>query len=339
METLVCTEPGHLEYKETDLPVSKAGNVIIRITHIGVCGTDLHAFEGTQPYFTYPRILGHEIAAIIEDPADADTFKTGDRVTFIPYFNCGFCVACRNGKPNCCVKLQVSGVHVDGGMRTHLSVPANTLVDGKGLSGEALALIEPLAIGAHGIKRSGAGPGQNVLVIGAGPIGLGAMQFAALAGARVIAMDVNESRLDFCRQKLNIPYTINARDHDVNEQLAALTNGEMATVVIDATGNIHAINNGFHFIAHGGTYVLIGLQKQEIHFSHPEFHKREATLMSSRNATRSDFEYVMEMIRNNMIDPLSYITHRVNFGSAADQFPGWLKQDTGVIKAMIIMQD
>ncbi|HTF27426.1 MAG TPA: zinc-binding dehydrogenase, partial [Flavitalea sp.] len=136
-----------------------------------------------------------------------------------------------------------------------------------------------------------------------------------------------------------IPYTINARDHDVNEQLAALTNGEMATVVIDATGNIHAINNGFHFIAHGGTYVLIGLQKQEIHFSHPEFHKREATLMSSRNATRSDFEYVMEMIRNNMIDPLSYITHRVNFGSAADQFPGWLKQDTGVIKAMIIMQD
>jgi len=174
-----------------------------------------------------------------------------------------------------------------------------------------------------------------VLVTGAGPIGLATMEFARIAGAQVIALDVNDQRLQFCRNRINIPYTINALNEDVVSRLQEITNGDMPTLVIDATGNQKAINNAFQYMAHGGRYVLIGLQRDEISFSHPEFHKRESTLMSSRNATRQDFEYVITCMRNGLIDPSVYITHRVKFDSVKDEFEGWLDPSSGLIKAMV----
>ncbi|MEO6849352.1 MAG: zinc-binding dehydrogenase, partial [Mucilaginibacter sp.] len=177
--------------------------------------------------------------------------------------------------------------------------------------------------------------GDFALVIGAGPIGLGAMEFARIAGAKVIAMDINDSRLAFCKGKLKIEHTINALSENIIQQLMDITDGDMPTVVIDATGSQRAINNGFQYMAHGARYVLIGLQKGELSFSHPEFHKREGTLMSSRNATRADFEQVISALKNGLIDPLTYITHRVNFDQVKDKFSSWLKPETGVIKAMV----
>src|SRR5690606_20117740 len=153
-----------------------------------------------------------------------------------------------------------------------------SLIHGQGLRDDELALVEPLAIGAHGIRRAAVQPGEFVLVIGAGPIGLGTMEFARIAGATVIAMDVNEQRLQFCKDKLRVGHIINALAPDVTEQLKKITTGDMPTVVIDCTGNVKAINNAFQYMAHGARFVLIGLQKNEIIFSHPEFHKREATL-------------------------------------------------------------
>lgn len=335
MRTIICPERGRLEYSDTAEPKQQSGEAILRVTHVGVCGTDLHAFEGTQPFFSYPRILGHELAAVVEVPGDSGRFSVGEAVTFVPYFSCGKCIACRTGKPNCCVRLAVYGVHIDGGMRNYISIPETSLVAADGLTGESLALIEPLSIGAHGVERAMISPGEHVLVIGAGPIGLGAMQFAAMAGGVVIAMDINIERLAFCRDVLKVPHVVNARDTNLSEQLAGITEGDMASVVIDATGNLGAINNAFQYMAHGGRFVLIGLQKNQISISHPEFHKREGTLMSSRNATRKDFEYVISCIRNKRVDPLSYITHRVKFESVVDQFPSWLNPDAGVIKAMI----
>jgi 2-desacetyl-2-hydroxyethyl bacteriochlorophyllide A dehydrogenase len=223
----------------------------------------------------------------------------------------------------------VAGVHTDGGFCEYYAVPVYSLIHGRGLSHEALALTEPLSIGAHGIRRAQIKSGDNVLIIGAGPIGLGLMEFARLEGANVIAMDVNDTRLSFCREHLNVT-TIKSAD-ELNE----VTGGEMAAVVIDATGNLNAINQGFRYIAHGGKYVLVGLQKENIHFSHPEFHKREATLLSSRNATKQDFERVLEAIVLKKIDPLKYITHRVGFGEVKDQFSSWLKPESNVIKAMV----
>jgi 2-desacetyl-2-hydroxyethyl bacteriochlorophyllide A dehydrogenase len=335
MKTLVCNAPGHFEYSQGQKPELSPGQAIIKIRRIGVCGTDLHAFEGTQPYFQYPRILGHELAGELVAADQAPGFEPGEAVTFIPYFNCGSCIACRSGKPNCCTAIQVCGVHADGGMVEYLSVPASSLIHGEGLSFDELALIEPLAIGAHGIRRAAVQPGEFVLVIGAGPIGLGTMEFARIAGAQVIALDINEARLQFCRDKLGVEHVVNARRPDVTEELARITGGDMPTVVIDATGHLQAINNAFQYLAHGGRYVLIGLQKGDISFSHPEFHKREATLMSSRNATRADFEHVVSCLKQGLVDPTTYITHRVPFDRVKDEFASWLNPATGVIKAVI----
>ena len=335
MKTLVCTTPGTLEYKTTDKPVLTKGHAIIKIKRIGICGTDLHAFEGTQPYFEYPRVLGHELSGDLVEFDDAPGFQQSEKVTFIPYFNCGHCIACRNGKRNCCVSLKVCGVHIDGGMAEYLSVPASSLVHGNGLSYDELALVEPLAIGAHGIARAGIKPGEFVLIIGAGPIGLGAIEFAQIAGAHVIVMDINDSRLEFCSRNLKISHTVNASSPDCFEQIKEITNSDMPTVVIDATGSQKAINNAFQYLAHGGRFVLIGLQKGEISFSHPEFHKREATLMSSRNATRADFEQVMDCMKKGLIDPKTYITHRVSFDEVKRDFNSWLDPANGVIKAMV----
>jgi len=336
MKTLACTSPGSFEYQEAEYPVLESGFSILKIKRIGICGTDLHAFEGTQPFFSYPRILGHELAAEYVD-GDAEGFEKGDRVTIIPYLYCGKCVACRAGKTNCCVSINVCGVHIDGGMTEYYKVPSYALIKGNDLSFEQLALVEPLAIGAHGIRRANVQPGEFVLVVGAGPIGLGTMEFARIAGAKVIVLDINENRLQFCREKLSVDYTINGQQEKVLERLAEITNGDMPTVVIDATGNQRAINASFAYMAHGARYVLIGLQKGEISFSHPEFHKREGTLMSSRNATREDFDHVMSSLRAGKVNPDNYITHTVAFGEVKDQFASWLDPKNGVIKAMVNM--
>ena len=335
MKILTCTTPGHFEYSSGEKPLLKKGHAIIKVKRIGICGTDLHAFEGTQPFFSYPRILGHEVAGELVDFDEAPGFQKGESVTFIPYFNCGKCIACRSGKPNCCSSIQVSGVHVDGGMLEYLSVPSYSLVHGEGLSYESLALIEPLAIGAHGVRRAQIQEGEFVLIVGAGPIGMGLMEFSRIAGGKVIALDINEGRLNFCRDKLKVDHIINATTADVMAQLREITNNDMPTVVIDATGNQKAINNAFQYMAHGARYILVGLQKGDISVSHPEFHKREATLMSSRNATREDFENVIASLKSKKIDPTTYITHRVLFDQVKDEFEGWLNPANGVIKAMV----
>lgn len=335
MKTLVCTEPGNLAYEEREKPELKPGHALLKIKRIGICGTDLHAFEGTQPFFTYPRVLGHELAAELVAADDAPGFETGQAVTFIPYINCQVCIACRSGKPNCCTQIQVCGVHTDGGMAEYFQIPSHLLINGGGLTYDELALVEPLAIGAHGVRRADVQPGEFVLVIGAGPIGLGIMEFARIAGAKVIAMDINEQRLDFCKTKLKVDYTINALTGNVTEQLQEITNNDMPTVVIDATGSQKAINNAFLYLAHGGRYVLVGLQKGDLIVSHPEFHKRESTLMSSRNATRADFEHVIDSMKNGLVDPTNYITHRVKFDEVKQEFSQWLDPKNGVIKAMV----
>jgi len=335
MNILVCEEPGRFEYKQGDIPTPGIGEVLLKIKRIGICGTDLHAFEGTQPYFNYPRILGHELAAEIADANGVDGFTVGEAVTILPYYSCGKCVACRNGKPNCCTSIQVCGVHRDGGMAEYFAVPAQYVMPGNGLSFDELALVEPLAISAHGVRRANVQPGEFVLVVGAGPIGLGLMEFARIAGAQVIAVDINANRLAFCKEQLQVQHTIDASVSDVYSKLKEITNGDMPTVVIDATGNRHAMQAAFAYMAHGGRYVLVGLQKDELCFSHPEFHKREATLMSSRNATKADFDYVMQCIKNGLVKPQTYITHRTAFNNVKHEFAGWLNPANGVIKAMV----
>jgi 2-desacetyl-2-hydroxyethyl bacteriochlorophyllide A dehydrogenase len=338
MKALICIRPGLFEYKDLPVPQMKKGHALLRIRRIGICGTDLHAYQGTQPYFDYPRILGHELSADLIDADGAEGFIPGESVTFIPYFNCGICKACREGKPNCCINLKVCGVHIDGGMSEYFLVPSNSLIKNEGLDYDELALLEPFAIGAHGIRRAGVLRDEFVLVTGAGPIGLATMEFARIAGAQVIALEMKENRLAFCKNRLKIPHLIHPGKEDVLERLMKITNGEMPGVVIDASGNLGAITKAFQYTAHGGRYVLIGLQRDEIKFSHPDFHKRELTLMSSRNATRADFDHVLDAIGKGQIDPRLFITNRVKFGAVKENFDSWLDPISGPIKAMVEME-
>ncbi len=337
MKSLVCIKPGEFEYQEAGVPALIPGHAIIQIKRIGICGTDLHAFEGTQPYFNYPRILGHELSGDLVESSESGGLQSGEPVTIIPYFNCGHCLACRMRRPNCCVSIQVCGVHVNGGMVEYLQVPEYALVHGDGLQYDQLAMVEPFAIGAHAVRRAGVSAGEFVLVVGAGPIGMGAMEFARIAGAEVIALDFNENRLQFCRDILHIPHVIQGGSGDIMEQLREVTGGDMPSVVMDATGNKKAIEKGLDYLAHAGRYVLIGLQKENFCFSHPEFHKRETTLMSSRNATRKDFELVMDAMKSGSINPLSYISHRVSFPDVKSVFHRWLDPQNATLKPMIEM--
>ena len=335
MKVLCCTEPGSLQYQDRIEPMPASGRSILRIKRVGICGTDIHSYQGTQPFFQYPRILGHELSAEIADAGHAPGFQNGDPVTIIPYFHCGHCIACRSGKPNCCATLQVCGVHIDGGMVEYLSVPHDALMGSRGLSYDQLALAEPMAIGAHAVARAGIKENETVLVMGAGPIGLAVMQFASIAGARLIVMDNNPSRLAFCKNFIRPLYTLGNDTTDIIAALSEMTNGDMPSIVMDATGNLQAINQGFQYMSHGGRYVLVGLQKNEIHFSHPEFHRREATFMSSRNAIRADFEWVLDCMSSGRLNPLPLITHRSLFHQTRDQFPNWLDPAQGTVKAMV----
>lgn len=336
MKGIVCEQVESFRLRN-DLPepVAADGNAIVRVRRIGICGTDLHAFKGNQPFFTYPRILGHELAGIIEHVGENGTgLAAGDQVSVIPYMHCGECVACRNGKTNCCTGMKVLGVHADGGMRERISVPATHLVKTNGLTLDETAILEPLAIGAHAVRRAGLNAGETVLVIGGGPIGLGVMAFAKYAGANVIAMDINEERLAFCRSWAGVDHTVNALEQ-AKERLSDLTDGDMPLTVFDATGNAKSMMSAFGLVAHGGKLVYVGLVKGEIAFDDPEFHKRELTLMGSRNATRADFDHVLEVLGSGAVDANRYITHRAPFDGMIGEFESWLKPESKVIKAIV----
>jgi 2-desacetyl-2-hydroxyethyl bacteriochlorophyllide A dehydrogenase len=335
MQALICKSPGVFSYQEVDKPGLVKGHTLLKIRQIGICGTDYHAFDGTQPYFNYPRILGHEIAAEVAEVNEDCRFIPGDLVTISPYYFCGTCIACRTGKTNCCTHMQVCGVHIDGAMQEYFLVPDTAIIKGDGLTADELVLVEPLAIGAHGVSRAAVKEGEFVLIIGAGPIGIGTMNFAKIAGAKVIAMDVNDQRLSFCAEKIGIPYTINALKEDVLQRLSEITNGDMPTVVIDCTGNLKAINSAVQYMAHGARFVLIGLQREEISISHPEFHKREGTMLSSRNALPKDFEFVIACIKNGSVKPPDYITHRISFSAIKDEFSKLTQPESQVVKAII----
>ena len=335
MKAIVCEKPKKFRYINTKTPQLENEKAIINVKRIGICGTDIHAFLGNQPFFEYPRILGHEIAGTIDSIEDNPFhLKAGDQVAVIPYMACGTCPTCKKGLTNCCPTISVIGVHADGGMTEKISVPIDHLIKTTELTLDESAILEPLSIGAHAVRRSNLQESDSVLVIGAGPIGLGVMQFAKQKGAKVIAMDRIEERLTFAKQWANVDETILA-NVDSLQKLQELTNGEMPTVVFDATGNSQSMMQAFQYPANGGKLIYVGLVKSDITFSDPLFHAKELTLMASRNATIEDFEWVKQFIQKGTIDAERFITHRVDFNQAVDEFETWLKPDAGVVKAMI----
>ena len=338
MRAIRLEEPRHFEYVEMDPPGPPGpGQALVRTHRMGICGTDYSGYLGKMPFFRYPRVPGHELGVTVLEVGDGvDCVAPADRCSVEPYMNCGSCFACRNGSPNCCETLNVIGVMVDGGLCERFLVRADKLHVSRSLSFEQLALVETLGIGCHATDRGSPSAGRDVLIIGAGPIGLATLEFTLLTGARVTVMDRVESRLEFCRRQYGIENTVAFEGPEsAVEQMRAITGGDMYAVVTDATGNPRSMSAALGYVAHTGTLVYVGITTDSVEFPHPALHRPEMTIKGSRNALPRDFGRIIKLIEDGTIDTAPWITHRTPFDDVVANFEGYTRPETGVIKAII----
>lgn len=332
MKALVCNKPFEFSYKQLSTPTIKEDQVLLKVAAVGICGTDIHAFGGNQPFFSYPRILGHEASGIIADiGSKVSQWKVGQRVALIPYVSCGECDACRSGRTNCCEKISVIGVHEDGAFSEYLAAPArNILAIDDQVDDITAALIEPFAISAHAVRRAEIKAGDDVLIVGAGPIGLGAAAIAAADGANVAIADTSAERREHIKTQLKLPAF-----NPIDEKVENFFNGKLPLIVIDATGNQKAMNNDVNLIRHGGRIVFVGLFKGDFSIHDPDFHKKETTLLGSRNATPKDFEKVQSLMAQGKLSAAMMLTHTFKFDQLAEVFEEQVVNNKDLIKSVV----
>ncbi|MDX8494254.1 zinc-binding alcohol dehydrogenase family protein [Mesorhizobium sp. VK22B] len=335
MKAVVCRSPGDLVLEDRAAPgAPPPGWARVAVSHVGICGTDYHIFEGKHPFLAYPRIMGHEVSGTVVERGEGVGLPVGEPVIINPYLACGKCIACRHGKPNCCVRIEVLGVHRDGAMCDEILVPAQNLYPANGLSLADAAAVEFLAIGAHAVRRSLAVQGSRTLVIGAGPIGIGTAIFARIAGFDVSLLDMSTERLNFAEGELGFA-ALDGSKAPATDLVREATSGEGFDLVFDATGNTQSVQSAFAHVAHGGTLVLVSVVKDDITFSDPEFHKREMTLVGSRNALHADFDHVAASIRNGAVPLGKLVTHRTTLAGTPRDLARWAHEKSGLIKAVI----
>jgi len=322
-----------IEIPEPSAPA--AGEALVRVHRVGICGTDISGYLGKMPFFSYPRIPGHELGVeVLAVGPDVANVKPGDRCSVEPYINDPNSYASRKGKPNCCEKLQVLGVHRDGGLRPQFILPARKLHVSTKLAFEQLALVETLAIGCHAVNRASIQPDETCLIIGAGPIGLATLEFVKLTGVKTILLDMNDGRLEFCRNTMGVKHTLKPSEN-LEKDLRDLTDGHLPDVVIDATGAAVSMSAAFGLVAPGGKLIYVGITTDEVKFKHPIFHRPEGTLLCSRNALPEDFGRIIKLIEDGKIDTRPWITHRTAFDDLIGVFPSYTRPETGVIKAVV----
>jgi len=329
VKTLILEEPGRFALADTPDPgMPGAGEVLLGVRNIGICGTDLHAYRGKQPFFTYPRILGHELGVeVLAVGPGVATVKPGDHCAVNPYLNCGECAPCRRGKTNCCEKLRVIGVHCDGGMRERIVLPATHVYASTKLSLPALALVETLGIGCHAVHRAQVEKGERTLVVGAGPIGLTVLEFLRVAGADLGLLEISPARRAFARRMFP--------DVRLYENVEAVLAEELPSVVFDCTGNKDVMAQSFKLIVNGGKLVLVGLFVGDLSFHDPDFHRRETTLLASRNGLPAEHRWIIQLLEEGRIDTSAWISERASADEMAGRFPHWLDPNSGIIKAVV----
>ncbi|HEU0009542.1 MAG TPA: zinc-binding alcohol dehydrogenase family protein [Verrucomicrobiae bacterium] len=339
MKAIRLEKPLHFTHAEiSEPPPPGPGEALVRVHRVGICGTDYGGYLGKMPFFSYPRIPGHELGVeVLATGAGVTHVRPGDRCAVEPYMNCGACPPCRRGCGNCCEILKVLGVMMDGGLCERMLLPARKLHPANRLSPEQCALVETLAIGCHAVNRGNPQLGDAVLVVGAGPIGLAVIEFVKLSGATCVVLDLNEQRLAFCRQQMGVPHTIHSKGDGAElEQLKHFTAGALAQVVIDATGSHQSMSQALGYCAFTGRLVFVGITQQEVAFPHaPMMHRRELSLLASRNALPPDFTRIIQLIEEGRIDTRPWITHHAEFDALVGEFPRWLRPETGVIKAIV----
>ncbi len=338
MQAIQLKQPHEFHTIDIPEPAQPAsGEALVRVHRVGICGTDIAGYLGKMPFYSYPRIPGHELGVEVLAVGDGVTYvKPGDRCSVEPYINCQNCFACHRGAGNCCLYLQVLGVHTDGGLRPQFVVPARKLHPSKELTLEQLALVETLAIGCHAVNRGNLQRGEWVLLVGAGPIGLATLEFIRLSGARPIVLDMNASRLDFCRRTYQIEHAVLAKGD--GSELAAveeITGGNLASVVFDATGSPQSMSGSFNYAGHTGKLVFVGIVNSDVSFFDPLLHRRELTVLASRNALPTDFTRIIQLIEAGQIDTRPWITHRTPFDRLIEDFQSFTRPETGVVKAVV----
>ena len=340
MRAIRLEKPEHFAAVEVDEPDKPgAGEALVEVHRVGICGTDVSGYLGKMPFFTYPVIPGHELGVqVLEVGEGVGNVREGDHCSIEPYMNCGDCYACRKGATNCCESLEVIGVHKNGGMCERFILPARKLHPSTKLTMEQLALVETLAIGCNCINRSDTRKGDKVLVIGAGPIGMAAIEFLKVAKAEITVMDMNEARLKFCKEKLGVNHTVVFKNDGAEvDRLREVNGGDLPITVIDATGSHISMSNAFQYVSFTGQVLYVGITTQELSFKHVSIHRPELTIKASRNAVPTDFSRIISLIEEGVINTDPWLSHQASYDDFIGEFTDWLKPETGVIKAVLHM--
>lgn len=329
MNSVTLEEPGRFTHSGTAQPDAPGpGEVLVRVLMVGVCGTDLHAFEGTQPFFTYPRILGHELAVeVIQTGDGVEGFSPGDRCAVNPYMTCGVCAACSRGRSNCCAKMCVIGVHTDGGMRERILLPAKQMYKCENLPSVQIPLVETLGVGIHAVGRSGAMAGDRAIVVGAGPIGLSVIEFLRLAGAEIGVVEKMPERLEFAARHHGLTRYYPSQEEARQEQPSML--------VFDCTGDRGSMEQSIQLLEQGGKLIFVGLINDHVSLFDPDLHRREATILASRNSTPSEHHRVLELMESGRVNVTAWPTECAPRSKMQERFPAWLHREAGIVKAVV----
>ena len=336
MKACRIVNPRRAEPFEIPDPVAQSGEATIEIRRIGLCGTDLKTYLGTNPIVTYPRVIGHEIGAVLEHDAEIGGrhFPEGTVVTVNPYTVCGKCPSCRANRPNACRENQTLGNQRDGAARERLAIAVDRIVPVSDLSVDQAACIEPLSVGFHAVRRAEVSREDTVLIIGAGMIGLGVVAGCAARGARTIVADLSDAKLATAK-KLGATITLNVRNRSLVDDVHALTDGDGADVVVEAVGTVKTYQDAVTAAAFSGRVVYIGYAAEDVPFTTKLFVMKELDIRGSRNATMEDFHHVAEEIRYGTIKVEEIITHRFAMDEIDDALRTWAGKADEVTKILV----
>lgn len=319
MKAINLAQPWDIACVDLEKPVPGPGEALIKIKTAGICGSDIGAFRGTNGLVSYPRIIGHELAGIIESiPADNPKgLKVGDKVIVDPYLYCGHCYPCSIGRTNCCTSLHVLGVHVDGGMAEYFCHPADMLVKmPDDMDWTLAAMAEPLTISLHGVHRGGLKAGEFCAIYGAGPIGLLAGMVAEAYGAHAILIDLVQERLDFAKS-VGIEYVINSGSQDPEAEVAKITGGTMAQLVMECTGANVCIRKSLDLVSNAGRITFTGWPKKETSLPTDLFTKKEIDIRGARTSA-GEFEEAIELICSGKVDVTKLLTKTISLEEAPE---------------------
>lgn len=339
MKAFEITEPGAARLVDREGPRPGPGEVLLRVDTVGFCGTDLSTFLGRNPLVSYPRVPGHEVAATIAELGEGvSDWGVGETALVFPYTECGECSSCHANRPNCCKQNQTLGVQRDGVLSEFAVVPAKKLLRAEGLASRELALVEPLTVGAHAVARGEVAEGEAVAVFGCGAIGLGAIAAAAHRGARVIAIDIDDQKLQLAKD-CGAALAINSASEDLAARIAEETGGHGPSVVIEAVGLPQTFRAAVDLVCFAGRVVYIGYAKQPVEYETKFFVMKELDIRGSRNALMQDFEWVIGMLREGVVPTDKIVTHTVPLASAVDSLKGWSENPGAVTKIHVQLHD